>query len=64
MTKKQYERAASILQELGVATMIGSCGDLFFLGSRRAFDVLVIALALAIFGWSLKLTGRSGGPTL
>lgn len=64
MTYKQIERSANVLHELAVAAMIGSSGDIFIFGIRRGLDVLVMILALSLFGWSLKLTGQLGGHRL
>ena len=64
MTRNQVERAAQFLHELAVAVCIGSGADLVVVNSRRALVVLGLFGCLMLFAFSLKLTGRLGGPRL
>lgn len=64
MTKKQVERAAQFLHEIAAALFLGAGADLVLVTSRRGWDVIGLAGSLLMFMFSLRLTGRLGGPKI
>ena len=62
MTRRQVERDAEALQQLGVAVLLGSGGDLVIVGARLWTDLAGFALGAVILGASHTLTGWLGGP--
>ena len=64
MTRKQAEKLAEILGQLGVAAMIGAVGDMAIDGTRIGLDSIGILIGLSLIASCHRLTGRLGGPRI
>ena len=61
MTRKQVERLAGQLEQLGLAALIGAAADGVVAGTRIRWDVAGMVTGLAAILVSLWLTGLLGG---
>lgn len=64
MTRRQVEKLAEILGQLGVAAIIGSVGDMVIEGSRMSVDLVGVLLGFGLIVACHRLTARLGGPRI
>ena len=64
MTRRQVERTADLLDQVALASFVGSIADLVLVGQHLLWSWSGMAIGLGVFGISLRLTAILGGPKI